>query len=227
MTINHVDTIIAAMTSRSAHLSEIISVAIVEDDPVIRQHLSLIIDGTNGFVCKQSFPDAETALKELPASPPDVVLMDIGLPGMSGIECTRILKGSLEQTDIIMLTVQEDDESVFESVCAGATGYLLKETPPSKLLTSIQEVREGGSPMSTGIARKVVSSFRIKTDTELSDRETEVLQLLCNGENYKTISSSLFISGNTVRAHIKNIYKKLHVHSRAEAVQKAIRQKIV
>lgn len=215
------------MSSRTEHLSSIISVAIVEDDPVIRQNLSLIIDSTSSFVCKQAYPDAESALKELPGNPPDVILMDIGLPGMSGIECTRQIRQILKDTDIIMLTVQEDDESVFESVCAGATGYLLKETPPATLLTSIQEVREGGSPMSAGIARKVVSSFRIKTETELSDRETEVLQYLCDGANYKSISSSLFISGHTVRAHIKNIYKKLHVHSRAEAVTKAIREKII
>jgi DNA-binding NarL/FixJ family response regulator len=160
-------------------------------------------------------------------SPPDVVLMDIGLPKMSGIEGVRILKEALPNTDFIMLTIQDDDESVFNSLCAGATGYLLKDTPPAGLLHSIREVREGGSPMSSSIARKIVGSFRRSGESPLTNRESEILEKLCNGENYKAIASSLFISGNTVRAHIKSIYRKLHVTSRAQAVRTALQNKLV
>lgn len=206
---------------------EIIKVAIVEDDSEIRKLLSLIIDSSPGFECKQAYPNCEEALRNIPLDPPNVVLMDIDLPKLSGIHGVRNLKEKLPQTDFLMLTIKEDDNSIFESLNSGATGYLLKDIPPADLLNSIREVVSGGSPMSPDIARKILSSFHKVSESPLSDRETEVLQKLCNGDNYKTIADAIFISGNTVRAHIKNIYKKLHVNSRAEAVSKAIKDRLL
>ena len=139
--------------------SPLIQVALVEDDPEIRQLLQLIIDGSPGFSCKLAFEDSESALADIPTYQPDVVLMDIDLPGMSGIECVIELKEIMPDLDIIMLTIHEDGESVFDSLCAGATGYLVKETPPAELLDAIREAHEGGAPMSTQIARKIVKSF--------------------------------------------------------------------
>ena len=208
--------------------SEEIKVAIVEDDNEIRTLLTKILDNSEGFSCENSFSDSESAIEELPSIEPDVILMDIVLPGKSGIEGVRILKDKIPESDFIMLTVQEDDNSIFDSLCAGATGYLLKDTPPAELLKAIREVVEGGSPMSPSIARRVIGSFKQQSvETPLTERETEILNLLCDGKNYKTISDELFISGNTVRAHIKNIYRKLHVNSRAEAVKKAINDRLL
>ncbi len=204
-----------------------LTVAIVEDDSEIRQALTLIIDGSPGFSCKHSFNDCESALEAIESSTPDVVLMDINLPGMSGIEGVRKLKDKIPDTDFIMLTIQEDNDSIFNSICAGATGYLLKDTPPAELLKSIKEVYEGGSPMSPSIARRIVTSFKTTIQSPLTLRETEVLQRLCDGENYRIIADALFISGDTVRTHIKNIYAKLHVHSRAAAVKKAIGDRLI
>lgn len=204
-----------------------ITVSIVEDDSEIRKMLSLIIDRTPGYSCKKTYTDCESAVDSISKNPVDVVLMDIHLPGISGIEGVQILKEKIPETDFIMLTIQEDNESVFKSLCAGATGYLLKDTPPILLLNAIKEVKEGGSPMSPGIARRIITSFRLSSESPLSKRESEVLEMLCNGDNYKTISDSLFISGHTVRAHIKSIYRKLQVNSRGEAVNKAIKDRLV
>lgn len=204
-----------------------ITVAIIEDDAQIRQLMTLIVDGSPGFQCRQSFGDCDSALPEIRGHPPDVVLMDINLPGMSGIEGVRILKADLPETDFIMLTIQEDEDSIFDSLCAGASGYLLKDTPPAELLEAICDVHNGGSPMSGAIARKVIASFRKPLESPLSPRETEVLERLCDGGNYRDIADALYISGDTVRAHIKNIYRKLHVNSRAEAVKKAIKDKLI
>lgn len=204
-----------------------IHVAIVEDDPAIRQPLQLIIDGTPGYSCQYAYPAAEEALVELPRIRPDVVLMDINLPGITGIEAVQKLKVKLPDLDVIMLTVQVDDHSVFESLCAGASGYLIKSTPPARLLAAIDEVRAGGAPMSMQIARKVLQSFRRSTESPLTSRETDILRLLCEGQTYSSIAEALFVSGHTVRTHIKNIYQKLHVSSRAEAVRKAMRDKLV
>ncbi|MCW8849168.1 MAG: response regulator transcription factor [Melioribacteraceae bacterium] len=205
-----------------------INVAIVEDENEVRETLALIIDDTDGFSCNQTYADCESALIGIPKNLPDIVLMDIQLPGKSGIEGIQILKRKLPDLDVIMLTVQEDDESVFESLKAGACGYLLKNIEPNRLLESIKEVISGGSPMSSAIARKVIGSFHTNIqDSPLSVRETEVLTKLCEGKNYKVIADSLFVSGNTVRMHIKNIYKKMHVHSRGEAVKKAIDEKLI
>ncbi|MEM6344212.1 MAG: response regulator transcription factor [Bacteroidota bacterium] len=205
-----------------------IYIAIVEDDPEIRQLLTLILNGSPGFSCSHSYPDAESALAGLTHEPPDVVLMDIQLPGMSGIECTQQLRELHPKLDIIMLTVQEENDDIFDSLCAGATGYLVKETPPTKLLAAIEEAKAGGSPMSPRIARRVIGSFhQSPVKSPLSARETEVLGLLCEGRNYRQIADQLFVSTNTVKAHIKHIYEKLHVHNRAEAVRKAMQDKLV
>ncbi|MEM7369223.1 MAG: response regulator transcription factor [Bacteroidota bacterium] len=204
-----------------------IHVAIVEDDPEISQLLQIIIDGTPGFACFRTYGDAETALADLPSYKPHIVLMDIHLPEMNGIECSRKLSRKIPETQILMLTIQDDDDSVFESLCAGASGYLLKGTPPAQLIEALEEAHRGGAPMSPKIARKVVRSFRATTQSPLSDRETEVLRLLCDGENYRSIANALFVSTNTIKAHIKNIYQKLHVNSRAAAVSKALKDKLV
>jgi DNA-binding NarL/FixJ family response regulator len=204
-----------------------ISVAIIEDDDEIRELLVYIIDKSPGFSCQLSFKDCESSFEDLTWSCPDVVLMDIDLPGMNGISGVKTLKPQIPDTDFIMLTICEDDETIFSALKAGATGYLLKDTSPVKLLSSITEVRAGGAPMSPGIARKIAGNFQPKSDNPLSERETEILQKLCKGLNYSNIADELFISGNTVKAHIKSIYKKLQVNSRAEAVLKAYNDRLL
>lgn len=207
--------------------NNIIHVAIVEDDDEIRQTLALIIGGTPGFYCKHTFVDAESAVVELPNLYVNVVLMDIELPGITGIDAIRKLKPQLKDTDFLMLTVRQDDESVFKSICAGASGYLMKDTAPTDLLKSIKEVHSGGAPMSATIARKVIQSFHKFKPSPLSDRETEILKLLSDGMNYRSIAEKIFLSPHTVKTHIKNIYQKLHVNSRAEAVKKAIEDRLI
>lgn len=204
-----------------------IQVAIIEDDNEIRQLMTLIIDGSPGYVCKHSYSSCEMALGPLKKSPPNVVLMDIDLPGISGIEGVKLLKENMPEIDCLMLTVQDDDDSIFNSLCVGATGYLLKETAPTDILKAIKEVYNGGAPMSASIARRIISSFKPEKETVLSVREAEILRHLCDGENYKVIAEKLHISGHTVRSHFKNIYKKLHVSTRAEAVKKAISNKLI
>lgn len=204
-----------------------ISVVIVEDDSEIRESLELLINGTPDYECLKSFEDAETALKWLNEEIPDVVLMDIGLPGISGIEAIKRIKQKYPSLDVLVLSIHENDEYVFDALCAGATGYLTKDTPPNKIMDGIKEVYEGGAPMSSQIARMVIGSFKIKPSPELTKRETEVLTDLCNGSSYKMIADNLFISEETVRKHIKNIYRKLEVHSKSEAVAKAIRDHLV
>lgn len=204
-----------------------ISVAIVEDDDEIRGLLEMLIDRSPGFTCKLVFRDCESAIEAIKKDLPEVVLMDVELPGMNGIDGVKILKESVPGTDFIMLTIRDDDETVFQSLAAGATGYLLKDTTPSQLLSSIREVHQGGSPMTSGIARKVTRYFQPKSKSPLTERETEILEELCKGQNYSSIADQFYISGHTVRAHIKNIYRKLHVNSRAEAVSKAIKDRLV
>jgi len=205
-----------------------IRIAIVEDDAEIRETLGLIINGSEGFSCENLYPDAESAIEDLPNHAVNVVLMDIELPGISGIEAVRKLNPNMSKTDFIMLTVKQDDESVFNSLCAGATGYLMKDIPPKDLLNKITEVVKGGAPMSSNIARQVINSFNVPSvPSPLSKRETEILRLLCNGMNYRSIATELFLSSHTVKTHVKNIYRKLHVHTRAEAVTKAIKDNLL
>jgi DNA-binding NarL/FixJ family response regulator len=206
---------------------EKIRVIIVEDDAEIRQLLYLLVSKSEHFQCVGQFSNCEDSIAPILESKPDVVLMDIELPGMSGIEGVTKIRELGDDTDFIMLTIRDDDDSIFESLRAGATGYLLKDTPPGTLLKAIKEVYNGGSPITPSIARRVTQSFHPSSTSPLSERETQVLEELCNGKNYNHIAEKFFISGHTVRAHIKNIYKKLHVNSRGEAVSKALRKRIV
>ena len=206
-----------------------INVAIVEDDRRVRESMSVLIDGAENLRCAGAFATAEEALARVPQVKPDVLLMDINLPGMSGIECVRKLKAQMPKLQILMLTMYEDDEKVFQSLVAGASGYLVKRTSPAELLKAIAEVHGGASPMSGKIARTVVEYFQKLQDVSpqenyLSKREEEILDLLVKGYRYKEIAEALTISFETVRSHLKNIYDKLHVHSRTEAVVKYLRK---
>ncbi len=206
---------------------KVISVSIIEDDDDIRESLALLIDGEADFVCTETFCDCESALQRIPALRPNVVLMDIQLPGMSGIEGVERIKERAPKTDVIMLTIHKDDDLVFRSLCAGASGYLVKNTKPERILEAIKEVVDGGAPMSSNVARMIVNSFRRTTSALLTNRETEVLTHLCKGSSYKMIADAIFVSEQTVHFHIKNIYQKLHVHSKSEAVAKALKERLV
>ena len=201
-----------------------IRVSIIEDDSQIRQFLTDWISKMPDLEFVQSYPDAEQAVEDLPLNPADVVLTDINLPGMDGIECVRTLKVLLPDTNFVMLTVYLDAEKIFKALAAGATGYLLKRATRDELLTAIHEVHEGGSPMSSSIARLVVDAFRAspaedsKAD-QLTDREMDVLRLLAKGLLYKEISVELSVSFNTIHTMIHRIYAKLHVHTRKQAVE--------
>lgn len=211
-----------------------IHVAIVEDNQTIREGLAALINGTPEYSCSHTFSSCEKFLHDKDFMNFDVVLMDIGLPGMNGIEGVKRAKLINPDLNILMLTVYDESSVVYEALCAGACGYLVKKTPPTKLLEAIKEIYEGGSPMSSNIARQVITTFQKNkkfygdtSDYELSQREKEVLNLLSDGANYQEIADTLYISVDTVRHHIRNIYKKLHVHSQSEAVAKAIRKKII
>ncbi|MBS3946312.1 MAG: response regulator transcription factor [Melioribacter sp.] len=211
-----------------------IKVALIEDNTIIRDGLAALINGTPGYSCVGSFPDCESFLYKIPTLDANVVLMDIGLPGMSGIDGISRAKKIKPELNILMLTVYEDSQSVFKALCAGACGYLVKKTPPTRLLEAIKDAFEGGAPMSSLIARQVITLFQQNVgqqnedkDSLLSSREKEVLTSLAEGNNYQSIADKLFISVDTVRHHIRNIYRKLHVHSQSEAVAKAIRKGII
>jgi DNA-binding NarL/FixJ family response regulator len=201
-----------------------IRVSIVEDLTEVREGLVELIQSDEELLMVGSFKDAEAAAEKLPALRADIVVMDINLPGMSGIDCIRTIKEKCPDTEFMMFTVYENDEKVLQALKAGATGYLLKRTEPKRIVESIKELNQGGSPMSSNIARKLLTLFvheKTKTKKEaLSDRENEVLQLLADGLLYKEIAERLFIGHGTVRQHIHNIYEKLHVHNRTEAVNK-------
>ncbi|MCA9729397.1 MAG: response regulator transcription factor [Candidatus Eisenbacteria bacterium] len=234
-----------------------IRVVVIEDDADIRGALELLISGTPGYTCGGAFGDCESALAALvpggnghpddgavPTPDPDdasgaaaargrakdlldVVLMDIELPGIDGIEGVRRLRARFPDLDVIMLTVHEDDRSVFDSLCAGACGYLVKTTPAPRILAAIEEVHRGGAPMSPAIARMVAGSFQRGAESPLTARETEILQQLCAGKSYKMIANELYISQETVHSHLKNIYRKLEVNSKTEAMAKAYRERWV
>ena len=202
-----------------------ISVAIVDDESGLRQSIATFINGTPGFRCDSTYGSAEAALKGLPGDPPDVVLMDIHMAGMNGIECVQRLKTLLPAIQIVMLTVYEDTDQIFKALAAGASGYLLKRLTPTKLLEAISEVRAGGSPMSSSIARKVVASFQkagpaADKDALLSPREQMVLACLSKGLAYKQIADQMGIGVTTIRTYLRRIYEKFHVQSRSEAVAK-------
>jgi DNA-binding NarL/FixJ family response regulator len=209
-----------------------IRVVIVEDLREVRDGLTVLVNGTPGFHCAAAYRTMEEALRGIGADAPDIVLTDIGLPGMSGIEGIRRLRERFPNLPMLALTVYDNDDNVFDSLCAGATGYLLKNTPPGRLLESLREAVEGGAPMSPGVARRVVRLFRDFRPPDraahgLTPQETELLKLLVEGHYYKTAAQTLGITTNTVSFHLKNIYQKLQVHSKTEAVAKALRDRLV
>jgi DNA-binding NarL/FixJ family response regulator len=211
---------------------ETIKVAIIEDRREIREGLAMLINGTQGFKCTGSYRSMEDALPRIGTDLPDVALCDIGLPGMSGIEGMRILKEKFPALLLLMLTIYDDDERIFDALCAGACGYLLKKTPPAKLLEGLREAVDGGSPMSPEVARRVIALFRDirppeRADYELTPHETRLLKLLVEGHNYKTAALELNVSINTISFHMRHIYEKLQVHSKSEAVAKALRDRLV
>ena len=216
-----------SQSTKNASSVETIRVLIVDDDDEIRKGLGWVIDHSPGFVCVGSHARFDDALATIEDDAPDVVLMDIGMPEKSGIECVEILKEQYPDIRCLMLTVHSDDEKIFQSLRVGAVGYLLKKTPSEALLEAVREVYAGGAPMSTEVARKVLSYFQQqkndKLSSSLSKRELEVLQALIDGYTYKVIADRLFVSTNTVSFHLRNIYAKLHVRSRAEAVAKAVK----
>ena len=202
-----------------------ISISIVDDEKELCQSIATFVNGAPGFRCVSMYHSGETALEHLPADRPDVVLMDIHMAGMSGIECVRRLKAMLPQMQIMMLTVYEDTDQIFKALSAGASGYMLKRSTPAKLLEAIKELKEGGSPMSSSIARKVVASFQksgqgLDEKTNLSPREQMVLESMAKGLTYKQAADQFGISIGTIRTYIRTIYEKLHVNSRTEAVVK-------
>ena len=210
----------------------VIEVAIVEDRRDIRESLALLIGGTEGFTCTGSYRSMEEALVKLKSHQPHVLLSDIGLPGMSGIEGIRILKDLYPDLLILMLTIYDDDERIFDAICAGACGYLLKKTPPVRLLESLKEAVTGGAPMSPEVARRVMSLFREirppeRADYELTPHETRLLKLLVEGHNYKTAALELNVTVHTVSFHLRSIYAKLQVHTKSEAVAKALQNRLV
>ena len=202
-----------------------INVVIVEDTEMVLEALSMVVKGWQGFNLVGAFENGEEALLHIPILRPDVVLMDIGLPGISGIECIRKLVGQCPNTQFLICTVYEEDENIFEGLKAGAAGYILKNTTPAELLEAIRDIHNGGSPMSSVIARKIVHSIQNKKESKelesLSSREKEIIQLLSKGFRYKEISDQLNIDLGTVKRHIHNIYEKLHVQSRTDALNKA------
>ena len=210
-----------------------IKVVIFEDNTNLRRGLTTLINGSDGFECAGAFGNCDKLLKNIAETNPDVVLMDIEMPGMSGIDAVKIMKPQFPGVKILMETIFEDDEKVFHSICNGAEGYILKNTPPSQILEAIKEIHEGGAPMTPSIASKVLAMFKSgaafskDASYNLTEREMEVLKLLVDGMSYKLIAEKCFVSIDTVSTHVKNIYKKLQVHSKSEAVAKAIKRNIV
>jgi DNA-binding NarL/FixJ family response regulator len=210
-----------------------IKVAIFEDNRSLRDGLAAMVSGTAGFECVGAFPNCNNLLKNISVSKPDVVLMDIELPGINGIEAVGMIKEEFPEIKILIETIFDDDEKIFNSICAGAEGYILKYTSPAEIMEAIIEIHEGGSPMTPSIANRVLKMVKDRPDTrikesfDLSDREKEILTCLVKGMSYKMVAEACFISIETVNVHIKNIYKKLQVHSKSEAVAKALKGKII
>jgi DNA-binding NarL/FixJ family response regulator len=209
-----------------------ISVALVDDKPAIRRGLAVLIDGTPGYRCAGTFGSVEEAMRALAREVPDVLLLDINLPGIPGSEGARVLHETYPSMQILMLTIYDENERIFESICNGASGYLLKRTPPSELLGAIRDVHRGGAPMSPEVARKVVQLFRKagpveKVDHNLTPHEVRLLGMLAEGYSYQAAANHLDVSINTIRDYIRSIYDKLHVHSKTEAVRKALKGHII
>lgn len=212
--------------------NNLVKVAIIEDQRPIREGLSWLIDSTEGFACTGSFASVEAALSRIKDNLPDIVLTDIGLPGKSGIQGVRELKELYPSMQFLMLSVYDDDERVFEALCAGACGYLLKKTPPARLLESLRDVAEGGAPMSPEVAARVVRVFRDfrppqQAHYRLTPQEQEILKLIVQGHYYKTAAHKLGITTHTVSFHLRKIYEKLQVHTKSEAVAKALSEHLI
>ncbi|HWO02746.1 MAG TPA: response regulator transcription factor [Blastocatellia bacterium] len=210
----------------------LIRVAIIEDHREFRDYLAALIGGAEGFRCTGSYRSMEEALDKIKLEVPDVVLVDIGLPGISGVEGIRILKRMHPQLVLLMQTVYDDDERIFDALCAGASGYLLKKTQPARLLESLKEAVSGGAPMSPEVASRVIRLFREirppeRADYDLSPHEVRILKLLVEGHNYKTAAAELRVTPSTINFHLQKIYEKLQVHSKSEAVAKALRSRLV
>jgi DNA-binding NarL/FixJ family response regulator len=209
-----------------------INVAIIEDHREFRDYLTALISGTEGFECIGSFRSVEDALPKVKAHVPDVILLDIGLPGMNGIEGIRLLKERHPEVLFLTLTVHDDDERIFDALCAGASGYLLKKTQPGQLIASVKEAAQGGAPMSPEVARRVIRLFREirppeRADYNLTPHEVRILKLLVEGHNYRTAAAQLGVAPTTINFHLQNIYQKLQVHSKTEAVAKALRNRLI
>lgn len=209
-----------------------IKTAFVEDDEVTRECLSLLVEGTEGYTCVGAYRTAEEALEHGFTATPDVLILDLNLPGMLGSEAVKVFIEKYPQTQILMLTVYAEQDKIFESICNGACGYLLKKTPPARLLESIKEAHDGGAPMTPEIARKVIKLFQRtakpeETDEKLTPHELRLLALLAKGTSYRDAAEQFNVSINTIRHHIRNIYDKLHVHSKSEAVGKALRLRLI
>jgi DNA-binding NarL/FixJ family response regulator len=212
--------------------TDIIRITVIEDERDLREGLRSLINFTPNFKCVGDFRSMEDALRQIYLSQPDLVLTDIGLPKMNGIEGTRLLREKFPDLSIIVLTIHDEDDKIFQALCAGANGYLLKNTPPDTIINAINEVISGGSPMSPNVARRVVNLFRQfappeKSDVYLTDQEKKILKMLTDGHHYKTAAHDLGISVSTVSFHIHNIYDKLQVHSKSEAVAKAMSESLV
>lgn len=209
-----------------------IRVAIVEDRREIREGLAALINGTDGYMCTGAYRSMEEALDRIRSPLPDVTLLDIGLPGMSGIAGLRVLKERHPDMLVLILSVYDDDERIFDAMCAGASGYLLKKTPPSKLLESLKEAVQGGAPMSPEVARRVIALFKEirppeRADYNLTPHETRLLRLFVKGHNYKTAAQELGVTVHTISFHLRRIYEKLQVHSKSAAVAKALEDRLV
>jgi DNA-binding NarL/FixJ family response regulator len=209
-----------------------VRVVLIEDVREVREGLAMLVNGTAGFRCAGSYRSMEEALAGIGGSRPDVILTDIGLPGMDGIEGTRILHERYPKVPILALTVYDDDENVLNAICAGASGYLLKSTPPARLLESLRELAAGGAPISPEVARRVLKLFREfrppeRTSCDLTPQEMTLLKLMVEGHHYKTAAAQMGISVNTVSFHLKHVYEKLQVHSKTEAVAKALRERLI
>jgi len=210
-----------------------IKIAIFEDSKLLRESLQQLVDNAEGMYCSGAFPDANKLLRNVQAAEPDVVMMDINMPGISGIEAVQMIKEKYPEVRILMQTVFEENDKIFAAICAGASGYMLKKTAPQKMVEAIRETYSGGAPMTASVATKVLQMFRAQNKSEgsefidLSEREKEILALLVKGKSYKAVASECFISIDTVSTHVRHIYEKLHVHSKSEAVAKAINQKLI
>ena len=210
-----------------------IRVALCEDNEAFRESLMQFIDDSHGFTVVCTCSSADNILEMIRQHQPDVILMDIDMPGMNGIKATELVKSHFPEINVLILTVYEDDQKIFDAILAGATGYLLKKTSPARILESISEIQQGGASMSASIVKKVISFFSqnekagLRNEYTLSQRELGILQCLVNGDSYKMIADHCNISIGTVRTHINNIYKKLHINSKSEAVAKALKEKLV